>query len=304
MRLKHIDLVTLRLFVSIADTGRLTAAAEREHIALAAVSKRISELEAHLATPLLYRRPRGVHLTPAGDALLHHARNMLDSMERLTADLSEYSAGVRGHVRIAANTSAIIEFLPADLATFSSLYPEVKIDLQECLSTEAIHAVREGLTDIGIFAAFTPAEDMTTYTYRRDQLVLVTAADHPLAARQSIRLAEAAAYDFIGLQQDTSLHALITNAAKQAHKCLRVRIQVRSFEGICRMIAQNMGVGVLPELAVASHLRSLALATVALDEDWAYRDLVLGVRDPDSLSVLARQMVQHLTGYPQEATKV
>ncbi|MGB7757714.1 MAG: LysR family transcriptional regulator, partial [Salinisphaera sp.] len=119
----RIDLLTLRLFIAIADTGRLTAAAEREHMALAAVSKRISDLEGALDATLLYRRPRGVELTPAGDALLHHARSVLESMERLTADLSEYSAGVRGHVRMHANTSAIIEFLPEDLAAFTRAHP-------------------------------------------------------------------------------------------------------------------------------------------------------------------------------------
>jgi len=299
--MKRIDLTTLRLFVSIAHERSLTGAADREHIALAAVSKRIRDLETQLEAELLYRRPRGVELTPAGDALLHHARTVLDDMERLQADLSEYSRGVRGHVRLYANTSAIIEFLPADLSRFSQRHPEVKIDLQERISSEVVHAVREGLTDIGVFAGQQPVQYLQTFAYRRDRLVLVTPRDHPLGARTSVSLQEAVAYDFIGLQQDASLHELIANAAKNSGARLRMRIQVRSFEGICRMISYGMGVGVLPDNAVAALGHSLDLSIVPLSDSWAERQLSLAVRDYDALSVLARQMVDHLIGRPGDA---
>lgn len=292
--MKRIDLVTLRLFVAIAETGALTAAAEREHMALAAVSKRISDLEAGLDTILLYRRARGVELTPAGHALRHHARGVLEGMARLSADLSEYSRGVRGHVRMHANTSAIIEFLPADLAAFARAHPEIKIDLEERLSSEVVSAVRSGQTDVGIYAGHVDAAGLTTLAYRRDRLVLVVPAGHRLAGRACLALAEVIDEDFVGLQQDASLHALIAAAARRADRPLRMRIQVRSFEGICRMIACGMGIGVLPEAAVIDHVPSLGLACVPLSDDWAWRALRIAVRDLASLPVPARQMVEHL----------
>lgn len=291
---RRLDFVTLRLFVAIADTGALTAAAEREHVALAAVSKRISDLEAALGTRLLYRRSRGVDLTPAGDALLHHARSVMDTMSRLGADMSEYSRGIRGHVRMHANTSAIIEFLPRDLAAFSRAHPQVKIDLEERLSSEVVAAVRDRLTDIGIYAGHVPAPDLTTRFYRADRLVLVVPTRHPLATRDAIALAETIDEDFVGLQQDASLHGLITEAARSAGHRLRMRIQVRSFEAICRMIACGMGVGVLPEAAVADRLAALDLAAVTLTDHWAHRELRIAVRDLAALPVLAREMVEHL----------
>lgn len=297
--MKRLDLVSLRLFVSIADAHSLTGAAAREHMALAAVSKRVRDLEAQLDTVLLYRRPRGVELTPAGDALLHHARTVLADMDSLQAELSEYSRGVRGHVRIHANTSAIIEFLPEDLALFVRDHPEIKIDLQEHVSSEAIHAVREGLTDIGIFANTPAVEGLQVYAYRKDKLVLVVPDGHVLASRAPVALADALAYDFIGLQHDASLHRLIASAARAADMPLHMRIQVRSFEGICRMIARDMGIGVLPIKAVA-HLRGLPLTVVELSDDWASRGLYLGVRDYDTLSVIAREMVDHLTRRPTD----
>ncbi|MFQ3787290.1 LysR family transcriptional regulator [Halomonas sp. A29] len=295
--MRRFDFVTLKLFVSIADEGRLTAAAEREHMALAAVSKRISDLESLVGTSLLYRRPRGVELTPAGHAFLHHARRILENIERLSAELSEYGEGVRGHVRIHSNTSAIIAFLPQDLSTFSRQFPEIKIDLQERVSSEVIAAVRDGLTDVGIFAGHVPCgEGLQVLPYRSDRLVLMTPHGHPLAERESLQLHEATQYDFIGLQQDTSLQGLLHEQASRAGKTLRMRIQVRSFDAICRMIHHGMGVGVLPEKTIYRDLRDLQLRSIPLSDPWARRELVIGIRDYEGLPIIARHLVDHLRG--------
>lgn len=288
------DFTTLRLFVAIADARSLTRAAEREHLALAAVSKRVSDLEAQLGIGLLYRQPKGVELTPAGHALLHHARTVLDNLRRMSADLSEFSEGVKGHVRIHANSSAVIQFLPEDLSTFNCLHPEVKIDLEERVGNDTLRAVREGLTDIGIFAGHLPADELLVFPYRRDQLVLTTPRDHPLAARERLSLSEAAGHDFVGLQQDASLHSLLEQAAVGQGIPLRLRIQVRSFEAVCRMIHTGMGIGVLPAQVVRNYLPALDVVTIPLTDAWARRELKIGVRNLEGLSVTARQMLEHL----------
>ena len=292
--MNRIDFVTLKVFISIAEARSLTGAAEREHLALAAISKRISDLENQLGTSLLYRRPRGVELTPAGHALLHHAHNILGSLRHLDADLSEYGKGVRGHVRIHANTSAVIAFLPEDLSAFSLAHPNIKIDLEERVSDEIITAVRDGLTDIGIFAGHVPAQDLETFPYRWDRLVLVTPRHHPLARHNGISFDEASDCDFIGLQQDASLHTLIQQAARRLNRTLRIRVQVRSFDGICRMIHHGMGVGILPEKTMRAYVSSLDLSTIPLIDTWANRELKIGVRSYDTLPVIGRQMVDHL----------
>ncbi|AIA73898.1 MAG: LysR family transcriptional regulator [Vreelandella alkaliphila] len=299
--MRRFDFFTLKLFISVADEGRLTAAAEREHLALAAVSKRMSDLESLVGATLLYRKPRGVELTPAGHAFLHHARRILDNVERLQAELSEYGEGVRGHVRIHSNTSAIIAFLPQDLSAFSRHYPEIKIDLQERVSNEIIAAVRDGLTDIGIFAGHVAAPDLQIIPYRRDRLVLVTPDKHPLAERSSIAFNEALAFDFIGLQQDASLQALLLEQANLSGRALRMRIQVRSFDAICRMIHHGMGVGVLPEQTIYRELGDLQLKSIPLSDAWAQRELVIGVRRYATLPVTARHMVDLLTAEKHSA---
>src|SRR6476620_1808327 len=177
---RRIDLTSLQLFVAVCELGSIGRAAEREFIAASAVSKRLSDLEATLQTPLLYRHTRGVNLTPAGESLLHHARSVLFSLERMQAELSEYAEGVRGHVRVHANISAIVQFLPEDLAGFAREHPEVKIDLTERLSPDVVRAVRDGDCDLGICHLPGGTDDLATRAYRQDRLVLVVPRRHPL----------------------------------------------------------------------------------------------------------------------------
>jgi len=292
--MRQINFITLKLFVAVAAERSLTKAAEREHLALAAVSKRISDLEAQLGSILLYRQAKGVELTPAGHALLYHARKMMDNLSQLTAELSEFSAGIKGHVRIHANTSSVIQFLPDDLSAFVALHPQVKIDLQEQFSSDIVRAVAEGLTDIGIFAGTQTVEGLAVFPYRCDQLVLVTSQGHPLAEASSLALADCMDYDFIGLSQDASLHRLLQQTAAEQGSHLRLRIQVRSFEAIGQMIARGMGIGVLPERAVRSYLPSLGLQSIPLTDLWAQRELYIAVRNLEMLSLPARQMLEHL----------
>ena len=127
----HFDLVDIRLFVNIADANSLTRGAERSHLSLPSASTRIKNLEDSLGTKLLYRTSQGVTLTPPGQAFLHHARLVLQQLEHLRADLQEYVQGVKGHLRIFANTTAITEFLPAVLPAFLAEYPDVSVDLKE-----------------------------------------------------------------------------------------------------------------------------------------------------------------------------
>ncbi len=115
---RRIDLTTLQLFIAICEEGNLTRASQREAIAPSAVSKRLHDLEETLGVTLFQRQPNGMALTPAGESLLHHARLTLLNIEKISVELAEHATGVRGHIRILANLSAIVEFLPDDLPGF------------------------------------------------------------------------------------------------------------------------------------------------------------------------------------------
>jgi DNA-binding transcriptional LysR family regulator len=289
------DLTSLQLFVAVAEELSLTKAANREHLVLSAASKRITELEDAVGSPLLYRHARGVTLTPAGQSLLHYSRQVLQTLHRMQGELSEFAEGIQGHIRMHAIASAIIQFLPEELDAFLTQYPRVKIDLEERVGPEIVRAVAEGTADIGIIAEGTPATGLELLPYHTDRLVVVTPKRHPLTRLKSVRLAETLEYDYVGPRTGSSLYSLMMRGAMEAGGSIKLRVQVRSFDGMCRMIQANLGIGILPAGAIAPQLKSMGIRTVALTEDWASRKLYVCVRELDSLPVTARQLVRHLS---------
>jgi len=293
---RRIDLTSLQLFVAVCELGSIGRAAEREFIAASAVSKRLSDLEATLATPLLYRHTRGVDLTPAGESLLHHARSVLYSLEKMQGELSEYADGVRGHVRVHANISAIVQFLPEDLGAFRRGHEAIKIDLEEHLSSEVLRAVQEGAADLGICHVADAANELQSLPYRLDHLVLVMPAGHALAKKGGIDFVESLEYDHVGLHTNSSIYVATRQAALEAGRTIKLRIHVTGLDAMCRMIENGLGIGVMPNRAFELMRGGVGrrLTSVALADAWAQREIRLVARDFSTLPVAARTLVSHL----------
>ena len=299
---RRIDLTSLQLFVAVCEAGSIGKAADREFIAASAVSKRLADLEAALGTPLLYRHARGVDLTPAGQSLLHHARNVLYGLEKMQSELGEYADGVRGHVRVHASISAIVKFLPDDLGSFVRAHPQVKIDLEEHLSGEVVRAVQEGAADLGICNASAlragVGSALQSLPYRHDDLVLVVPAANALSAQAAINFVDSLDYDHVGLHAGSSIALAMHQAAALAGRAIRLRIRVTGLDAMCRMIDNGLGVGVMPARAFDLMRAAGALHAVRLTDDWARRDIRLIARDFKTLPVTARALVDHLQAEP------
>jgi DNA-binding transcriptional LysR family regulator len=303
MNLHRLDLVSLSLFTLVVRSGSISKGAELAHLAVGAASKRIADLEAAVGTELFERHSRGITLTAAGDALQRHAQRILNDVDQLSADLSDYAAGVVGVVRLWANTSAITQFLPAEIAAFTAANPEIRIELEEQNSEQVALAVVDGQADFGILADQMPTLGLQTTFYRRDQLVLVVPTAHPLARRKTISFDEALDFDFVSLARSTSLAKRLQLATEASGKRLKLRIQVRSFDAMCLMVAAGLGIAVLPDAAVRPHLRSMGLRKIALSEDWAERQLLICARDLGALPKPARLLVNHLIGAAPDASQ-
>jgi DNA-binding transcriptional LysR family regulator len=292
---RRIDLTSLQLFVAVCELGSIGKAAEREFIAASAVSKRLSDLEATLDTALLSRHSRGVDLTPAGESLLHHARSVLFSLEKMQGELSEYADGVRGHVRVHASISAIVQFLPEDLGAFIGQHPEIKIDLEEHLSTEVVRAVQEGAADLGICNIAHGTGELQTLPYRHDQLVLIVPRGHALQARGAIHFEAALDYDQVGLHSNSSIYLAMRQAAAAVGRTIRLRIHVTGLDAMCRMIHNGLGVGVMPRRAFELMHGVGELESVELLDSWAVRQIQLVARDFSTLPLTARLLADHLS---------
>lgn len=294
MNLHRLDLVSLALFGFVARSGSISRGAELAHLAVGAASKRISDLEAAVGAPLLERHSRGVTLTPAGQALQRHAQRILGDVDQLAAELSDFAAGVVGVVRLWANTSAVIQFLPADIAAFVADNPGIRIELEERDSADVVLAVADGRADLCIYAERTAPLGLQSLPYRQDRLVLVVRQDHPLAARASLDFVEATDFEFVSLSAGTSLAQRLQLESAALGRRLKLRIQVRSFDAMCHMVAAGLGVAVLPQAAVQPHLVSMGLRKLELRDAWVKRELLLGARDFAALPRPARLLMDHL----------
>lgn len=288
------DLTDLRLFCDVADAGSITAGAEKSALALAAASMRIRGMEEALGAPLLIRSRQGVTPTEAGRTLLKHARTLLAQSARLREDLSAFAGGFSAEVRLLANTNALTEFLPEALSAFLADHPQVSVDLEERLSDEIVGLVAEGAADVGIVAGTVDVGALTTYPFRSDRFVVVTALDHALAGREDVGFAEVLDYDLVGLERSSSLQRFLAGKAVREGKPLRLRVQLRSFDAVCRLVECGVGVGVVPATTAARAARTMALAVTDLADDWAIRELKIVVRAAGDLRPYAKALVEGL----------
>ena len=288
------DLSDLSLFRHVVEAGSITRGAERAHLALAAASTRVRNMEEALGVPLLKRGHAGVAPTPAGRTLLQHARAILRQAERLHEDLGAYGGGLAGQVRVLSNTNALTEFLPEALSSFLAAHPNVSVDLEERLSDEIVGLIAEGVGDLGIVAGTVDAGALQTHPFRRDRFVLVVARDHALAGRGKIGFEEVLAHDFVGLDRASALQRFLAAKAVRIGRPLRLRVQLRSFDAVCRLVECNVGIGIVPESTAQRVQKTNAIAVVPLADPWAVRELTICTRKLDELPLYARQLVEHL----------
>ena len=288
------DLVDLQLFIAVADEHSITRGALRAHLALASASARIKGLEAALGTALLKRGRRGIELTAAGESLLDHARIILHHVETMRGDLSAYSSGARASVHLLANTSGLSEHLPKALAAFLREHPDINVDIEERESTDIAAAIATGAADLGFAAEHALPDNVERFLFSEDRLMLVTARRGDLAGRRQIDFQEVRDRDFVGLTNSTALQIHIARHAARLGLRLRFRARLRDFDAICRMVAAEVGIAVVPEAAAKRCARSMPIAMIRIRDPWANRKLTICARSFKSLPRPAKQLVEHL----------
>ncbi|TAM83786.1 MAG: LysR family transcriptional regulator [Candidimonas sp.] len=290
----HFDLTDMQLMVNVAGALSLTRAAERTFLSLPAASNRVKNLEQYLGTALLYRTSQGVTLTPSGDEFVRHARIVLRQIQQLRGDIQEYARGIKGLVRLYANTTAMNEFIPRLLEQFLVTHPDVNVELRERLSYHVVKAVADGTADIGVTAQDSGGAGVEFLPFRTDRLVLVTHKTHPLAMRDTHRFEDTLDYNFISLPESSAIHSFLINAAEDSGRVLNLRVEVGSFETVCRLVAAQVGISVIPESAALRHVATLPIKVMRLTDPWSLRRLHICVRRPSELPVFARELVDLL----------
>jgi len=159
----HFDLTDLRVFIAVTEENSFTAGADRAHLSVPSASTRIKNLEQNMGSKLLVRGGTGLTLTPAGATFLHHAQRVLEATTALCESLADYTAGTRGTVAIAANTTAASEFLPHDVRAFLSTHPSINIALKEQGHDDILRAVIDAKVDIGVVVGTVHSVSLDVY---------------------------------------------------------------------------------------------------------------------------------------------
>ena len=244
--------------------------------------------------PLLKRGRRGIEPTPAGEALLRQARDVLSTMERMHAELSEFASGAHGSVRVFASLSVLSEFLPDDIGSFLAQHQSVRVSLEERVSSEIVRGVREGAVDFGVCWDAGDLAGLHLLRYRADHLSAVMPPSHPLARRKRVAFVDTLAYEQIEIQPGSIVQSTLRRTAAVAGQALRYRIQVSTFDAACRNVAAGLGIAIVPREAADAYVRALGLHMLPLTDAWAVRRFVVCMRSRESLSAAARLLVDYL----------
>lgn len=287
------DIDSLALFVKAAELHNLTRAAEACFITVPAASRRLSLLEHQFKAQLFERHSRGLQLTPAGDHLLKHAREVIAAVIHMRAEMGNYASGRNAVLRILGNTSAMAQFLPSDVASFQAQHDNVRIVLEESWSDEVIRRVRSGDADLGVVVEGGETEGLWCQPYRSDRLAAVLLKDDPLDG-EAIAFAELIERDLVGLEGGSTLTRLLTAQAELQMQTMALRVQVRSFEAVCRAVQAGLGVGILPLAAARSFTEAMQLKVLPLSDAWALRGMQICTRSRPAQQTPLGQLAAHL----------
>jgi DNA-binding transcriptional LysR family regulator len=296
--LRDLDLTTLRLFVSVCETGNIARAGDRASIVGSAISKRLAQLEQQVGTPLLVRKRHGVVPTAAGQTLLEHARGMLDGANRIARDMETYAAGGHGQVRILASVSAMTESLADDVAAFlkKPAHRSIHVDLEERVSPEIVRGVREGLASLGVCWDAADVGALQSRPYRTDTLCVAVPAGHALASRRKLRFVDTLPCEHVSLPVNSAVQVMLQRQAAQLGRSVRHRVVVTNFEAALRVVRAGLAISLVPREVAQDPATAYGLKLVALREPWAERRFIICYRDPPALSPAAQLLLDHLAG--------
>ncbi|WP_441244428.1 LysR family transcriptional regulator [Tardiphaga sp. 768_D3_N2_1] len=277
--MQSFDPVSLRLFIAVCEERNIANAAKREAIVPSAISKRISQMEDEAGVQLLERGRRGVSVTAAGEALCRYARESLQLLDRMQAELGAFADGVQGHVRVFASKSAVAQVLPEDISLFAKRYRDVRVSLEEREIWEVVRGVEEGRADIGVCWDAVDLRGLRTFPYHRDHLAVVVHPDHPLARRKSVSFEDTIDYEHVDIVARSIMQTMQRSVAAAAGKQMRYRIQVSTVDAAYRIVAAQLAVAIVPQEEASTIQQTLGLKVSPLSNDWAKRQFVVAVRD-------------------------
>jgi len=272
------DLRQLRYLVALADERHFTRAAAREHVAQPALSQQIRRLEDELGLPLVERTTRQVRITDAGELLVARGRRIIAELNAAHDEIEAVKGVETGRVSVGAmHTMGPID-LSLVLAIFHQRHPAVDLTVREEASEDLARMIRDGELDLAFLSVTERVEShgLALHQLVSEELVVLLPPDHPLAAKETVRMADLRDEEFISYRPGARLRELLLSAAHQAGFEPRIKLESNESQRIRRLVGRGMGVAILPRSDAVSPGAEVAVA--ALTEPPLSRDITLAWR--------------------------
>ncbi|MEN5368207.1 LysR family transcriptional regulator [Stenotrophomonas sp. TWI273] len=297
------NLKQLEFAVALAEEGNFTRAAQRCHVVQSALSHQIAHLEDELQATLFERLPRQVRVTPAGEALLTHARQVLASLRHLRDDVAAVGGQVRGILHIGQITSLTAVDLVACLAAFHQRYPQVEFRLRMDKSEVLMADVRERRLDVALvgLSPGTPIEGAQHRLLAEEAMVAVLPPAHPLATRRRLSLATLAELPLVDFPQGSGARRQTDEAFAAAGLPHRVPFEINHMALVERFVQQGLAVGIVPQ-AIAAGFSGVACVAIQGAPTRRVHAVWSNLPTPAARAFMA-ELLQHVAPAPEPRTK-
>lgn len=244
------DLALLRSLVAVTDAGAITEAASRLGLTQPALTRRIQQLEQEFGAELLSRSRRGAHLTELGRLVEQEARVLIDRYDRLKAEVASHSTVEGGTVRIGGGATAVSFVLPDAIAQFQRDFPRVHFHVKEASSSEIAADVANGRLELGLVTQPVRTAGLELRPLLDDRIVLIAAADNPLASKRRVSVADLDGRNFVGFEGGSAIRQIVDASLREAGVEINVVMELRSIPAIVRMVATTGSLAFVSQLGL------------------------------------------------------
>jgi DNA-binding transcriptional LysR family regulator len=292
------DTTTIRLILAIAEEGSISRAADRLRLAVAAASRRVTDLEDQLGAKLFKRVPHGVEITESGDKLLQYVRQIDNLIDRLEGDAQALNQGLDGRIIIGAPKAVVIQFLAREIADIQRKYPGISLKIVEENSKIVQQLLRDKVIDVGIYEKKSGFLDLAKSPYKEDRLVLVYNRPHFQFPDGPIGIDDILDLPIVSLGKGSAVLSAVKRAYRSRGRLFPNNFTVSGFDTMLAMVRHGLGVGLMPPDVLRSFHPEESLASAELEGDWHQRTYVLSCVEGHAQKQTLRNVVTELLGGP------
>ena len=284
------ELRQLRYFVAVAEELHFGRAAARVGIAQPALSQQVRRLESMVGSELLTRSTRSVALTPAGSALLPHARRSLAEADQAVVAAGRAARGEIGHLTVGFIETAAVSLIPAAVRNFRTKHPDVTLSLRELSVDAQLDGIRAQTLELGVVRAPVDAADLEVEAVAEDRLLAAVPATHAHAGAESITVNELADEPLIALSREVvpGLHDQVISLFADRRRSAQITQEATSVQAVMGLVAAGLGIAVLPSSVRSLRRDGIAFVDLASSE----LSLILAVRRRRESSPLVEAFIE------------